>query len=266
MTAEQRSAFERDGYLIIRGALCTDEVAAVRDAIDRTYAAMARAGSLDPDGSMHLLSAVANCPEVAGLIDHPATFGYVWSTLGWNIHACHSHVDVHPPVRVTVPFRFEWHQDGGRQNREIETIPRPRLSVKLAYWLSDVSEPGRGNLKVVPGSHLVNRIDGPPRRDIEWPDPEGAAEVTAELAMPCSSTAGSGTPGHSTTRSTPARRSSSATPTGGPLSATHSPRSGPAASSAGSPRFSSSCSAVPRTPAGTTHGATTRRQPRCTAG
>lgn len=106
MTAEQRSAFERDGYLIIRGALCTDEVAAVRDAIDRTYAAMARAGSLGPDGSMHLLSAVANCPEVAGLIDHPATFGYVWSTLGWNIHVYHSHLDVHPPVRVTVPFRL----------------------------------------------------------------------------------------------------------------------------------------------------------------
>jgi Phytanoyl-CoA dioxygenase (PhyH) len=52
--------------------------------------------------------------------------------------------------------------------------------VKLAYWLSDVSEPGRGNLKVVPGSHVVNWIDGPPRRDIQWPDPEGAIEVTAE--------------------------------------------------------------------------------------
>ena len=50
-----------------------------------------------------------------------------------------------------MPFRFDWHQDGGRQNREIETIPRPRLSVKLPYCLSDVSEPGRGNLKVVPG-------------------------------------------------------------------------------------------------------------------
>jgi ectoine hydroxylase len=52
--------------------------------------------------------------------------------------------------------------------------------VKLAYWLSDVSEPGRGNLKVVPGSHMVTWIDGPPRRDIQWPDPAGAIEVTAE--------------------------------------------------------------------------------------
>ena len=141
---------------------------------------MAKAGSLGPDGSMHLLSAVANCPEIAGLTDHPATFPYVWSTLGWNIHIYHSHLDVHPPIRVphAVPVRLA---PGRRQAepRDRDT-PRPRLSVKLAYWLSDVSEPGRGNLKVVPGSHLLNWIDGPPRRDIQWPDPEGAIEVTAE--------------------------------------------------------------------------------------
>jgi len=128
---------------------------------------------------MHLLGAAANCQEVVGLVDHPATFPCVWSVLGWNIHVYHSHLDVHPPLRTPLPFRFEWHQDGGRQNREIETTPRPRLSVKLAYWLSDVSAPGRGNLKVVPGSHLVDRIEGPPRRDVEWPDPEGAIELTA---------------------------------------------------------------------------------------
>jgi hypothetical protein len=115
MTAEQRAAFERDGYLIIRGALAPDEVAGARDAIDRVYAARAKAGSLGPDGSMHLLSAVASCPQVVGLIDHPATFGYVWSILGWNIHVYHSHLDVRPPLRVPLPFRFEWHQDGGRQ-------------------------------------------------------------------------------------------------------------------------------------------------------
>jgi ectoine hydroxylase len=180
VTAEQRAAFDRDGYLIIRGALAPDELAAACKAIDRVYAEAAKAGSLGPDGSMHLLSAVTNCPDVAGLIDHPATFPYVWSTLGWNIHIYHSHLDVHPPVRARMPFRFEWHQDGGRQNREIETTPRPRLSVKLAYWLSDVSQAGRGNLKLVPRSHLVNWIDGPPRRDIQWPDPEGAIDMTAQ--------------------------------------------------------------------------------------
>lgn len=51
--------------------------------------------------------------------------------------------------------------------------------MKAGYWLSDVSQAGRGNLKLVPGSHTVNRIDGPPRRDVPWPDPPGAAQVTA---------------------------------------------------------------------------------------
>ena len=74
MTAAQRAGFDRDGHLIIRGALRPDEAAGAREAIDRVYAAAAKAGSLGPDGSMHLLSAVANCPEIAGLTDHPATF------------------------------------------------------------------------------------------------------------------------------------------------------------------------------------------------
>lgn len=177
--ADVRAEFDREGFVILRGALSPDEVEHYREALDRVYRAQEADGRIPAGGAMHQLSAVANCAEAAGLIDHPATFPYVYSILGWNIHIYHSHLDVHPPLLERRPFRFEWHQDGGRQNREIETDPRPRLSVKLAYWLSDVSETGRGNFKVVPGSHLTNWIDGPPRRDVEWPDPLGAIEVTA---------------------------------------------------------------------------------------
>ena len=179
MTAEQREQFERNGYLVINAALTPDEVAFYEEALDKVYDSQVAAGKVMPGASMHQLSAVANCPEAVGLINHPKTFPLIWSMLGWNIHIYHSHLDVHPTIRVPKPFLFEWHQDGGRQNREIETEPRPRLSVKLAYWLSDVSETGRGNFKVVPGSHMTNRIDGPPRRDIVWPEPEGAIEVCA---------------------------------------------------------------------------------------
>jgi ectoine hydroxylase len=45
MTAEQRAAFDRDGYLIIRGALRPDEAAAAREAVDHVYTYMAKAGS-----------------------------------------------------------------------------------------------------------------------------------------------------------------------------------------------------------------------------
>jgi len=179
MTPAQRAAFDRDGFLLVRGALSEAEAAYYADAIDRVYAAKERAGAVTQGGPMHLLGAVANCREAIGLIDHRSTFPLVWSVLGWNVHIYHSHLDVHPPIMAALPFRFEWHQDGGRQNRELDGEPRPRMSVKVGYWLSDVSRPGRGNLKVVPGSHTWNRIDGPPRRDIEWPDPPDAVEVCA---------------------------------------------------------------------------------------
>jgi ectoine hydroxylase len=179
MTAQQRTEFERDGFLILREVLTQAEVEFYTGALDRVYQEQQAAGEVKPGGAMHLLSAVANCPEAAGLIDHPGAFPLVWSMLGWNVHIYHSHLDVHPPITEPQPFRYEWHQDGGRQNCEIESDPRPRLSVKLAFWLSDVSEPGRGNFKVWPGSHISNRIDGPPRRDITWPDPDGAIEVCA---------------------------------------------------------------------------------------
>jgi len=179
MTAEQRAGFERDGFLVVRGALSQAEVAFYAGALDQVYAARQAAGAVSRGEAMHLLSAVTHCPEAAGLIDHPGAFGLVWSVLGWNVHICHSHLDVHPPLGQRRPPRYEWHQDGGRQNREVETDPRPRLSVKLAFWLSDVSQPGRGNLKVWPGSHLRNRIDGPPSRDMAWPDPQGATEICA---------------------------------------------------------------------------------------
>ncbi len=126
-----------------------------------------------------MLSAVLHCPELVALIDHPAVFPYVWSLLGWNVHVYHSHIDVHPKVPEPKPFRWHWHQDGGRQNREIEGDPRPRMSVKLAFWLSDVSKPGRGNFVVVPGSHTTNWLPGPPRRDVEWPPPVDALQMTA---------------------------------------------------------------------------------------
>jgi ectoine hydroxylase len=179
MTYEQRTAFERDGYLVAPGVLGADEVARYRSVVDELYERRRRAGALGRGGALHELSAVHACPALAQLVDRPGVLGLIWSALGWNVHVYHSHVDVHPPVTDEQPSRFEWHQDGGRQNRELETDPRPRMSVKVAFWLSDVSEPGRGNLRLVPGSHVVNWIAGPPRRDVSWPDPAGAIEVTA---------------------------------------------------------------------------------------
>jgi ectoine hydroxylase len=179
MSASDREQFEADGYLVVPGALDEGETAFARDAVLGAYERGKQRGELDKFGALHRLSAVTYCPELSFLLDHPRTFGLVWSVLGWNVHIYHSHVDVHPPRTQTSDPHWGWHQDGGRQNREVETHPRPRLSVKLAYWLSDVSQTGRGNLMVVPGSHKQDWLDGPPRRSLAWPAPPGAIEITA---------------------------------------------------------------------------------------
>lgn len=179
LTRGQRAAFDRDGYLLLPSVLDPAEVADHVGALDALYARRVRDGSCAGGDPLHELGAVRSCPSLAPLLDRPRVLGPVCSLLGWNVHVYHSHVDVHPPVRRAGAYRFGWHQDGGRQNRELETDPRPRLSVKAVYWLSDVSRPGRGNLRLVPGSHTANRIDGPPRRDVHWPDPPGAIDVVA---------------------------------------------------------------------------------------
>ncbi len=45
-----------------------------------------------------------------------------------------------------------------RVNDEIEVSPRPRLSIKVFFFVSDMSEPGRGNTLIVPGSHLLDEV------------------------------------------------------------------------------------------------------------
>lgn len=101
----ERERFEQDGYLIIRGALTHDEVLYYREALDRAYLSAGAESLVAPGGSLHWLSAVAHCPQVVGLVDHPATFLYVWSLLGWNIHVYHSHLDVHPPLAAPPPVQ-----------------------------------------------------------------------------------------------------------------------------------------------------------------
>jgi ectoine hydroxylase len=177
MTASDRAAFERDGYLALPRVLTVSETERYERLVDDLFEGWRR--HADATGAMHQLSAVRACAELVSLCDHPRVLSAVWSVLGWNIHVYHSHVDVHPPTDTDAAIRYGWHQDGGRQNRELEAAPRPRMSVKVGYWLSDLAERGRGNLRLVPGSHRTDRIEGPPSRDTRWPDPPGAIEITA---------------------------------------------------------------------------------------
>ncbi len=167
--------FERDGFLILPDVLAPAEIRRLTTLAERVRR---RAGPAE-DGSVHALGFISTAPAFADLVDHPRVLSVVCSVLGWNLHVYHCHLDVHPPAPAAGPPRWRWHQDGGRQNLEIETDPRPRLSVKVAWFLSDVSRPGRGNFQVVPGSHRRNRLPRPDRPELGLPPPAGAIDVLA---------------------------------------------------------------------------------------
>jgi ectoine hydroxylase len=114
----------------------------------------------------------------ADLVDYEKILPKVWGILGWNIYLYHAHLIVTPPSGETAHEKtFGWHQDSGRVNVEIESHPRPRLSLKVAYFLSDTSASGRGNFWVVPGSHLWDTLDRSPDGIGQ---PEGAVPVLAK--------------------------------------------------------------------------------------
>ncbi len=187
VSARQLRAFETDGYVIVRQALSEAQLCAYRELHERIYREELAAGRLAPaggrsnrPGAMHAFGFVIRDHAYLELLDLPTTFPLIRAILGWNIYMYHSHIDQHPPLHRSVPPVWAWHQDGGRQNVEIETQPtRPRLSVKVAFFLSDVSEPGRGNLKVIPGSHHRNELprDSEPPGAIQLCVPPGAAVI-----------------------------------------------------------------------------------------
>ena len=72
------------------------------------------------------------------LVDWPTTFPKLWGILGWNIYLYHSHIDVTPAESTHHQnWHVAWHQDSMRVNDEIECHPRPRLSLKIGYYLTD---------------------------------------------------------------------------------------------------------------------------------
>lgn len=160
LTADERQAFDSDGYIVVKDALQTDEVAHLTDVVDRIDQRDRAVGQ--EDKLLSVTNVLHEDEAFLNLVDCPTTFPRVWSILGWNIYVYHSHMDVTPPANLdTATWSVAWHQDSMRVNDEIETHPRPRLSLKVGFFLSDCSEPGRGNTLVVPGSHTQDEIELP---------------------------------------------------------------------------------------------------------
>lgn len=180
LTDTEKQQFEEDGFFAIENAIPQDMVARLVTAFDRVGAAHLGTKTLAADAKFNLLDFVGRDEAFIELLDWHTTFPKVWGILGWNIKLYHSHMIHSPPLpseERDTPKRLGWHQDSGRLNIELEGNPRPRVSLKVAYFLTDTSVPGRGNFSVVPGSQKWNSVEMPPEKTA---DPEGSIPVFAK--------------------------------------------------------------------------------------
>ena len=161
LTESEQRTFNETGLLMVENALSPEQVAALTAASDRLYAQKVTEGH-DPTKALFYPNFIPDDPLFADLVDYEKILPKVWGLLGWNIYLYHAHMIVTPPSGLPQDDKtFGWHQDSGRVNTEIECHPRPRLSLKVAYFLSDTSEAGRGNFWVVPGSQLDDTQERP---------------------------------------------------------------------------------------------------------
>ncbi len=163
MTAEQKEQFDQEGYLVVPDALDDEILGRLLEAGDRVDREERKKRGIDPGALMAKFRTIVEDDVFLELLDWPKTFPLIWDILGWNVQHYISHLIYYPPeAKGSVDLRpGGWHQDGGRPVPEMER-PQPRLSLKVAFWLTDVSESENGGTYLIPGSH---KRDRPPERN-----------------------------------------------------------------------------------------------------
>jgi hypothetical protein len=160
LTEKERKQFTAQDYLVVSEALDRPTTAHLIAAVDRVDARERTPGH-GPDRLLSFANILPEDSAFVDLVDCPRTLPKVWGVLGWNIYVYHTHLDVSPPVAEPPARPVAWHQDSMRVNEEIEGHPRHRLSLKVGYYLTDVSGPDWGNTLLLPGSHQRDELDCP---------------------------------------------------------------------------------------------------------
>jgi ectoine hydroxylase len=173
LTETERDTFERDGYLVLENTLPPDRIEDLLEASDEIARTERAKRGLAEDDRLSIIDFIGRDERFLDMIDYPLTFPKIWDILSWNVQIYHTHLVVTPPAKGDVPQSQNggWHQDSGRINQELEGEPRARVSIKVVYFLSDCSESGMANFRVIPGSHIYNTMDIPKDRQPDgWID------------------------------------------------------------------------------------------------
>lgn len=176
LTPEQKKHVDTNGYLLIKNALPPDVVSEIDAAVDEVYAKEEAAGNLEANGKLNLRNCITHHDAFLQLLDWQKSFPFACGVLNWNIQMITSHLIVLPSKEEPadeVKNRIGLHRDGGSSYKEMQE-PHPRILLKIAYAISDQSDPASGATVLVPGS---NRLTGNPAIDPETGRARGAISM-----------------------------------------------------------------------------------------
>lgn len=179
----------------MENAITEGEGAHLRDLLQRTHRELEERGSYSPEmdireGVFSRNTDLQTDPVVMSLLTQEKVFPKMVDIMGANIYNWHNFTPctrrapdgtVMPTLdemQTTVP-RYGFHRDGGFENFFKER-PTPRMTAKFIYFLTDMSEPGRGNTWIVPGSHKRGGVTV----DVPEVGNLGAAEGQPDGAIP----------------------------------------------------------------------------------
>ncbi len=98
------------------------------------------------------------------LLDHPSLLPYLLALVGGNLQLAFSTATVIPPGAGPMC----WHEDGPRPwPYPAVGHRRAQIFVRMGIFLEDLSEPDRGNLVLIPGSHRVPFHEGGAPEDMD---------------------------------------------------------------------------------------------------
>ena len=176
LNPDQKEFFEANGYFIVENALEPAQIAHFTRVIDALDAAVRREEKLDAGAFVQVRNAIAREHALLELLEWPTSFPLVAELMGPSLQLNTSHVMVRPPQPAGTPASFkasDWHRDGCEEVHAVHGT-YPWIYTKIGYFLTDLSSPGMGNLRVVPGSH---KRAVRPHTSNPGCDPDGAIEV-----------------------------------------------------------------------------------------
>jgi ectoine hydroxylase-related dioxygenase (phytanoyl-CoA dioxygenase family) len=178
LSAEQRRQFYEEGYLIIRNALDSATVSRLIEAGDRLVASDSLIGrQRTADGQFDGFRNVISLDDAfIPLLTHAQTVPLIVQLFGPRIQLATSHLiyKASDPAGSTRTRRLPgWHRDIANTPEDIGHAYLPRMEMKCAYYLTDLSEPHSGATLLSPGS---NHAKAPIKINPETGDPDNVLE------------------------------------------------------------------------------------------